>query len=259
MTRRVLIAFAVSVTSILAAVAQASGAAVPRAQLTGLACHSPSVPAQRAVSIETVMRPVAGTRSLSVRLTLLQRRAGQAPQTVAPSGDLGVWLTPAEKTLGRRPGDVWKLAKTVYDVDAPARYRFSVQFRWLGAGDRVLRLVTLRSGACAVTDPRPDLLVRSVAVRPAGHHGTRDRYVALIANRGASASGPFAVQFTATTGAAARTRPLASLAAGAHVRVAFTGPVCDSAAPPVVVADPDDRVDDANRANNAATVACPDT
>lgn len=237
----------------------ASAAAPPRAQLTGLTCRSPSEPSQRAVSIETVMRPVTGTRSLSVRLTLLERRAGQAESAVAPSGDLGRWLAPAERTLGRRSGDVWKLAKTVYDLDAPARYRFSVQFRWLGSGGRVLRRETVRSSTCAITDPRPDLAVRSVVVTPIGTRGRRDRYVALIANRGSTATGPFAVQFTPTSGAAARTRQLASLAAHGHVRVRFSGPACDATAPPVVVADPGHRVDDSDRADNALTVACPRT
>ena len=144
-----------------AAAADASPA--PRAQLTGLACRSPRAPAARAVSIETVMRPVPGTRSLAVRLTLLARRRGAAAaRPVAPAGDLGVWLTPAVPTLGRRPGDVWKLAKTVYDVAAAAHYRFAVQFRWRGVHGAVLRRVTLRSPTCAVTDPRP----RQIAVSP---------------------------------------------------------------------------------------------
>ena len=232
--------------------------AAPPAQLTGLSCRSPSDPAQRAVSIETVMRPVAGTRSLSLRLSLYERpAAGGAAQAVAPSGDLGVWLTPAEPTLGRRPGDVWKLAKTVYDVDAPARYAFSVEFRWQGPGGEVLRRTTLRSGTCAVTDPRPDLVVRSVAVTPIAAHPGREQYVALILNRGHGPSGPFSVQFTPTTGAGPRSRHVGSLAPGARMRVRFLGPACDAAAPPVIVADPGGRVDDADRADNTRTVACP--
>lgn len=241
------------------AAANASASAAPsRARLTGLACRSPLAPADRAVSIETVMRPVTGSRTLSLRLTLLQREPdGAGWHTVPATGDLGVWLTPADPTLGRRPGDVWKLAKSVYDVGAPSRYRFSVQFRWLGASGAVLRRATLRSATCAVRDPRPDLVVRGVSLRAVGTRRRRDRYVAVIANRGGTVSGAFLVQFTPTAGAAPVDRRVGSLAPRGRARVSFTGPLCDAAAPPVIVADPRDRVDDADRADNTATVSCP--
>ncbi len=37
----------------------------------------------------------------------------------------------------------------------------------------------------------------------------------------------------------------------------FTGPVCDAASPPTVVADPTGTVDESDRSNNALTVTCP--
>ena len=237
---------------------RAAAGTPPRSQLTRIACHSTLDPARRTVSVVSVMRPVPGTRRLSVMLTLLAQRPGSArAQSVGRIGGLGVWVSPADPTLGRRPGDVWKLAKAVYDVDAPARYRFRVAFRWQGAHGRVLATATRQTGRCAERELRPDLLVKTVTVSSIAHHPRRERYVAVIANHGATASGPFQVSFTPGSGGRSQTRSVGSLAAGAIGREPFTGPACDAASPPIVVADPANRVNDFNRSNNALTVACP--
>jgi hypothetical protein len=208
------------------------------------------------VSVTSVMRHVPGTRTLSVRFTLLQRLPGEAAQTVT-DGDLGQWLTPADPTLGRRDADVWKLAKSVSDVDAPASYRFRVAFRWEGADGRVLARRHLETRSCALRELRPDVLVRGVTVRPVAGHPRRDRYAVLVANRGRTASGPFSVQFTARVGGTPQTAAVASLGPGAHARLSFRGPVCDAESPPTVVADPTDQVDDYDRSNNTFSVRCP--
>jgi hypothetical protein len=204
------------------------------------------------------MRPVAHTRTLSVRFSLLARAPGATqPVSVGDTGDLGRWLTPADPTLGRRPDDVWKLAKSVSDVDAPAAYRFRVDFRWLGRGGTVLATDSRKTPLCHERELRPDLLVRRVIVTPSAGHPRRARYVAVVANRGATASGPFSVSFAPGTGAGDTVRSVPSLRPGVQARVSFTGPACRAASPPTVVADAADRVDDFDRSNNALTVACP--
>ena len=226
------------------------------ASLTPINCRSTLDPALRRVSVESVMRHRAGTRTLSVRITLLETQPGRAVHPVG-GGDLGRWVSPAVRTLGRDPHDVWRLAKAVYDVDAPARYRFQVQFRWRGRGGAVLAGRTLSTGSCMVRELRPDVLVRSVAVTPLGGPAGDDRYVATIANRGATASGPFSVLLAPGGGRAPQTRPVASLAPHTRGRVAFVAPACAAADPATVVVDPAGQVDDSDRANNALTVICP--
>jgi hypothetical protein len=233
-----------------------AGHPAPRAALAGFRCRSTFDPAIRRVSVVSVMRPVAHTHTLSVRFTLLQKLSG-APVTTVSYGDLGRWLTPADPTLGRRPADVWKLVKPVIGVDAPARYRFRVQFRWLARDGHVLAQATRTTRWCAVRELRPDVLVRAVRVRPIAGQPTHDRYVAIIANRGRTASRPFSVLFDPGSSGASRTVTVRALRPGTHVRVSFTGPACDPAAQPTVVADPGDAVDDFDRANNTFTVSCP--
>jgi hypothetical protein len=238
--------------------ATARGAtAPPAAALTRIACQSTLAPGKRSVSVVSIMRHRPATRSLAVRFTLLETRPGGA---VAPvrGGDLGHWITPSDPALGQLPADVWKLRKVVLNLPAPATYRFRVSFRWTAGDGTVLARQTLRTGRCGLREFRPDVLVRSVAVRTRGLPSGVERYVALIANRGRTASGPFQVRFSpGGAGGSPQAVELPSLGPGAQIRVRFLAGRCDPAAPPVVIADPAHVVDDLHRANNALTVRCP--
>jgi hypothetical protein len=234
-----------------------AAAAPPRAALTKIACRSTLDPAKRSVSVVSIMRHRPATQSLAVRFTLLETVPGAAATPVR-DGDLGHWTTPTDATLGRLPADVWKLRKTVYNVDAPAVYRFRVTFRWTGKDGKVISRQTLHTGSCQIRELRPDVLVRSVAVRSGGLAPGNDRYVAVIANRGLTPSGPFQVEFEpGAAGGAAQSVEAPSLGPGTHTRVRFVGRACDPAGPPTVIADPADVVDDFDRSNNTFSVVCP--
>ena len=232
-------------------------AATPsRAALGPIACRQAVNPLRREVSVQARMRPLAQTRSLQIRFALSVSSPGHPAAAVVASG-LNQWLMPPDPTLGRRPGDIWKLSKAVYNL-GPGSYRYAVSFRWSGAKGKVLKTVTRKSSRCTIKELRPDLVVRSVRVFSSDGDHARDRYVAAIANRGRSASGPFPVLFEpGAAGAGSRTRQVQSLASGARREVRFTGPACDAASPPTVVADPAGTVDDSQRSNNALTVTCP--
>jgi hypothetical protein len=236
--------------------AAAASKATPRYDLTSFACHRALDPASRSVSVTAVMRPVQGTRKLSLRFDLLEKAAG-VTRSLTGAGDLGIWLSPKDPTLGRRSGDVWELNKAVYNLDAPASYHFRVTFRWLGADDKVLAAAVTQSDSCQQRELRPDLLVRSVSVAAIPHKPRKQRYTVLIADRGASAAGPFQVLFTPGDGSAPQTRTVARVDAHSSLQLSFVGPLCDSGSPPTVVADSTDQVDDADRDNNAMTVTCP--
>ena len=228
----------------------------PRAALTGFVCQRALDPPARSVSVKAVMRPVIGTRSLALKFDLLQKQAG-ATRILTGAGDLGVWLSPRDPTLGRRPGDIWELTKSVSNLDAPAGYRFRVTFRWLGAHGRVLATVTRQSARCTQRELRPDVLVSGVAVTAIAQEPHKQRYTAVIANVGASAAGPFQVLFTPGDGSASQTQIVTRIDAHSSRRLSFVGPLCTTASPPTVVADSADQVDDSNRDNNAMTVTCP--
>jgi CARDB len=254
--RRFLLLVAFLALAVAALPATASATVAPRDTLTAFACQRALDPPNRSVSVEAVMRPVTGTRSLALKFDLLEKQAG-ATRTLSGAGDLGVWLSPKDPTLGRRPGDIWELTKAVSNLDAPAGYRFRVTFRWLGAHGKVLATAIRQSAGCTQRELRPDVLVKSVAVTAIPHKPHKQRYTAVIANGGASGAGPFQVLFTPGDGSASQTQIVTHMAAHSSQRLSFVGPLCTAASPPTVVADSADQVDDQDRDNNAMTVTCP--
>jgi hypothetical protein len=230
--------------------------APPRDVLGAIACHQAINPLQRDASVQATMRPVTGTQTLQIKFSLNLTVSGE-PATAVVAGGLGQWLTPSDPSLGQRPGDIWKLSKTVYNLGGGS-YQFSAAFRWLGANGKVLRTATLKSSSCSIKELRPDLAVRAVKVKPIAGAPTRDRYLAVVVNQGLSASGPFSLRFDpGVAGASSQTKPVMSLPPGQSTKVGFTGPACSVASPPTIVADPAGTVDESDRSNNALTVTCP--
>ncbi|MGI9183444.1 MAG: CARDB domain-containing protein [Solirubrobacteraceae bacterium] len=236
----------------------AAGATGPRAQLRDFACQSTLDPGNRSASVTAVMRPVPGTKHMSLRFDLLSAQPG-APATAIHSGDLGKWIKPANPTLGQLPGDVWNVQKLVVPLAAPATYRFRVSFRWLGTHNRILEQSERFSRRCRQRELRPDLGVQSVAVTALPNQPHKDLYTAFIANSGISAAGPFSVLFTPGDGSASTTRTVTLLRAHKAQALSFVGPLCTSATAPTITADSALQIHDLNRTNNALTATCPAT
>jgi hypothetical protein len=240
-------------------VASVAAASPPRSQLTDFACTHALDPGNRAVSVDALMRPLPGTRKLAIRFDLLQRSPALPAQTVQ-SGDLGLFKSPANPTLGRLPGDVWRLQKSVYNLDVPFTYQFRVTFRWTGTRGRVLGTATRYTRTCRQRELRPDLLVKSITIGAiAADHPNKQLYTAVIANQGLTGAGPFQVLFAPGDNSAPLMNTISFLGAGKSRTLSFVGPVCDPANPPTVSADSASQVDDADRANNVLSAVCPAT
>lgn len=256
-----------SIAAVIAAICALGGSLVAggamattpaRAQLTLFNCVHALDPANRAVSVQAVMRPLTGTKKLAVKFQLLERTPGAvAPQTVVRAGDLGVWVTPSNPTLGQLPGDVWRLNKTALNLDAPASYQFKVVFRWSGAHGKVLGTAVRQTPSCKQRELRPDLAVQSITVSPIADHPEKNLYTATIANLGATGAGPFEVLFTPGDSSAATTKTIQFLSSHQTRQLSFVGPACNLASPPTVTADAADQVDDYNRSNNELAATCP--
>jgi CARDB len=258
MNRFAATALAVVSGALLTFASVAVASPLPRAQLEGYSCERALDPPNRSVSVKAVTRPLAGTRHLAVKFELFERDAGSSTsESVVRAGDLGVWISPRNPTLGQLPGDVWVLDKSVVNLAAPARYHFRVSFRWTGAHGRVLGTAVRYSPVCVQRELRPDLLVKSIAVSTIAGEPSEALYTAVIANRGATGAGPFEVLFTPGDGSTPKSRIVGYLAAGNSRSESFTGPACQSADPPTVTVDATDEVDDYNRANNQLTAVCP--
>ncbi|MFZ0042891.1 MAG: CARDB domain-containing protein [Solirubrobacteraceae bacterium] len=242
-----------------ASTSSASSTNPPRAQLQGYACQRALDPPNRSITVKAVMRPVAGTRRLAVKFALLERTPGSSSQTVVRAAGLNAWITPKDPTLGQRAADVWVLSKPVYNLEAPATYRFQVSFRWTGAHGKVLQTTVRHSPRCTQRELRPDLLVDSITVSSIAGQPRQALYTAVIGNRGGSKAGPFEVLFTPGDGSNPQTQTIGLLRPGQTRTDSFVGPACDATEPPTVTVDATDEVDDSNRANNEKTAVCPAT
>jgi len=237
--------------------AAAATATQERAQLRGFHCHHALQPPHRSVKVTAVMRPLAGTEHMEVKFDLLMSPSGPSGSGVVHSGDLGLWITPRNPTLGQLPGDVWNVKKSVSALAAPAKYRFKVSFKWTAAHGHVLGTAVRYSPTCRQRELRPDLLVSSITVTPIANDPTRDLYTAVIANDGNSAAGPFNILFAPADGMGTVTRTVVRLGAHSSITEQFRGPDCATAGSPTITADSANQVDDLNRGNNSLTATCP--
>ena len=251
-------AFAVVAVLLSAGPAGARGAALPRAELNGFSCRAAVDPGSRAIATTAVMRPLAGTRHMAIRFDLLSR-APDGTVTAIRGGDLGHFTAPVNPTLGQLPADVWRVHKLVVPLAVPALYRLRATFRWSGRSGRVLSTATRLSPSCRQRELRPDLVVRSITVTAVQSRPSRDLYTALITNTGNSAAGPFSVLFAPGDSSASSTRQVGSLAAHSQRAISFLGPLCTTAAAPMITADSTLQVLDSNRADNVRTAVCPAT
>jgi hypothetical protein len=230
-------------------------AASPRARLRDFVCQRALDPPARAISITAVMRPLPGTRKMEMRFELLRRLSHRRAFARVRGGDLGRWISPPDATLGQLPEDVWNLDKQVVNLVAPASYRFRVTFRWIGVHGRALGRAGRLSPTCDQPELRPDLQVRSIAVRQIAGKPSEDAYLAEIRNAGATGAGPFEVELIDAGSASIRT--VAWLGPHSARLERLVGAACAPADPPTVIVDPRHRVEDYNRADNSLTARCP--
>jgi len=236
---------------VLVLAAPAAGAAVPRSAAKAVlgACERGDDESDRAAVFEGQMRTLPGAARMQMRFTL-QARTPESPRwrAVAAPG-FGAWVSSA-------PGTVrYVYTKRVEALLAPANYRVQLRFRWLTDGGRVLAATRRYSRACKQPDPRPNLVVTSLAIQPAVKPG-RVRYVALVRNTGRSAAGASSLR-VALGGTALPFASVSPLEPGESALVAAEGPACTEAAPVDADADADEAVDESDEADNRFTRLCP--
>src|SRR4051795_5321773 len=102
----------------------------------------------------------SGSARMQMRFVLQDHGPGEHWARVAVPG-FSAWQSSAS---GRSR---YVYTKTVDGLVGPASYRVVVHFRWLAADGTVMRRATVVSAACRQPDPRPDLSVAALEVRPA--------------------------------------------------------------------------------------------
>jgi hypothetical protein len=222
-------------------------------KLKGFVCQTAVMPAQRAMSISSVMHPIAGTARMTMKFQLLRRTRRHGPSASVTGTGLKTWLSPKDPTLGSRPGDTWVVKHPVVELSAPSFYRFKVTFRWLDASGNVIGQTDRRSAICFQPQRQPDLAVTRAWSNPdqPGH------YTAVVRNRGATSSSSFDLQVTSgETGLASSLNPLAPLRPHTEEAVLLQGAACTSGETLNITVIPADPAADYDAADNTVTAKC---
>jgi hypothetical protein len=234
-----------------AARAAATAGASPGATVKVTGCTEGLDLAQRSVTFEGRMRPIAGTVTMGLRFVLQAQTPGDPRWRHVTADGFDRWLPSAPGV--RR----YTYAKTVRSLLAPASYRATVRFRWLDADGQVLDQDDAVSAVCIQDDLRPDLVPRRIDVQPAAGDTGQHRYGVLVRNAGATASGAFGVRLD-VPGLPSATATATALGSGESRVVTVTAPACAPGDTVTAVVDPAGLVDEADEDANVVSVACPE-
>ena len=231
--------------------AAATAGASPSASVKVTGCTEGLDLAQRSVTFEGRMRPIAGTVTMGLRFVLQAQTPGDPRWRHVTAHGFDRWLPSAPGV--RR----YTYAKTVRSLLAPASYRATVRFRWLDADGQVLDQDDAVSTVCSQDDLRPDLVPRRIDVQPAAGDTGQHRYGVLVRNAGATASGAFGVRID-VPGLPSATATATALGSGESRVVTVTAPACAPGDTVTAVVDPAGLVDEADEDANVVSVACPE-
>jgi len=231
--------------------AAATAGASPSATVKVTGCTEGLDLAQRSVTFEGRMRPIAGTVTMGLRFVLQAQTPGDPRWRHVTADGFDRWLPSAPGV--RR----YTYAKTVRSLLAPASYRATVRFRWLDADGQVLDQDDAVSTVCSQDDLRPDLVPRRIDVQPAAGDTGQHRYGVLVRNAGATASGAFGVRLD-VPGLPSATATATALGSGESRVVTVTAPACAPGDTVTAVVDPAGPVDEADEDANVVSVACPE-
>jgi hypothetical protein len=195
------------------------------------------------------MRAVGGAVRMQMRFTLQARTPDSSRWSSVTAPGFGTWVSSVAGTSR------YVYTKRVEGLLAPASYRVQLRFRWLSAQGGTIASARRTSRACRQPDPRPDLGVSSLAVRPAAAPG-RSRYVAFVRNTGRSAAEPTQLR-VAFGGTVLPLAPVPALEPGEGIEVSVEGPACATEQPVNADADAGEAVDERDELDNRFTLLCP--
>ena len=200
-------------------------------------------PRERAAEFEARMAAVDGATRMKMRFTLQVRKPGKrAFKRVAAPG-FNTWTT-ADPGTSR-----YVFTRRVESLIGPASYRAMVRFQWVTARGAKVASGRAYSRACRQPDHRPNLIVRALSVE-----GARN-YLALVANTGRSAGGPFELELQLPDRVLGPVT-VESLQPRRQRLVRIRGPRCKPGTSITATVDPLDLVDERVETDNALTTTC---
>jgi len=213
------------------------------------ACESGPDPAQRFAIFIASMPALAGTRQMSMRFDLMERRDGARRRwrrLTAPA--FGRW------DRSKEPGAAGFIyTKRVERLKEAASYRAVVRFRWVDRDGEVQRQARRTTPVCAQPSQRPNLVVEGVDVLP-GPDGATSRYLVRVLNEGRTAAPAFTLGMVAAQEDLMHDVP--GLVAGGRTTVEMVAPRCPAGASVDVMLDVRNVVRESSERDNRSISPC---
>ncbi len=218
--------------------------APPKLSATLAACEVGLEPAQRFAVFTASMPAKPGTKRMSMRFDLQERRAGDESLQRVRAPKLGSW----NRSKPGAGGFVY--TKRVTRLAQGRWYRAIVRFRWHGARGKVLESAKRVTPFCHQADQRANLQLESLRAARAGS------YLVTIVNVGMTAApaSSVAVEPRPERSFERRVPPLQP---GERTTVVVEGDRCDPEAVVVVQLDRDKVVDESREDDNRVESDCP--
>ena len=242
------------------AVAAIAGAATPGAALAQTTAGKVSVSSSCRPAVKQLDRQLVVTgdmlslrrgNRMEMRFDLYTKTLSDPTWKLVQAPDLGIWNR-------AKPGRTeYKFRQKTLNLAAPASYKMRVTFHWVGPGaaETFARRTTK---VCEQRDPRPNLRVVRLDASPI--KGGLADYIVVIRNVGAStASGPNG--FDTALAIDGVTQPpnknVLGLPAGASTQHRWRAPRCKQGGTVKATVDPDQRIDQSDRADDVLELPCP--
>jgi hypothetical protein len=245
MRTRVLIP-AAAIAALLVSSAPAA-AASPVTSVKLRSCEVGKTEKNRRATFYARMRAIPGTARMQMRFTLLDRYGQGAEAIDVPA--LAEWrrARPGVRSFGYE--------QRVTKLEAGGIYAVAVEFRWISATGKTIKIARRSSQECRQDGALPNLGVTGVKARPGQAPGTTE-YAIQIVNDGRVAARDVTVDLF-VDGAGADTAEVDVVEPGETVEVRIDGPACFERLRAVV--DRDDDLNETTEADNAFATGCATT
>ena len=235
---------AFAAVAVLVLVPAAAAQAAPTTMLKVRSCQVGDSSKQRQATFYGRMRAVSGTSRMMMRFTLVDHSAGGS---TVPAPQLSQWRRSrvGVKTFG--------YAQTVTGLKVGGLYAATVEYRWLDATGKTLKVARRTSSECRQDGKLPNLAVTRIAARAGDASGTLI-YSIDVTNRGAAEARSVLVDLFVDDDSADGTR-VDSVKPGETVTVRIGGPACAQRLKAVV--DRLDAIHETTEDDNVLRARCP--
>ena len=242
-------------TALLAALPVAPAAAKARQAAPPLradvpTCRTGATSAERFAVFTGSMPARSGTARMAIRFTLEVRGPGDRGYQAVKAPSFDRW----ERSKSGRRGFIY--SKRVDGLQAPARYRAVVRFRWYASDGSVLANARRTTPLCTQPDPRPNQRLLALRATAGTVPGTFT-YLLTVVNSGRGPAAAFAVSAGPDDGGDAATMTVGGLAAREARVIEVQARACPAGSKVRVQLDVLAAIAESSEADNDVRRGCP--